>query len=126
MRGKLSLLFTLTAWLIATGSHWDLVQLGAWGRMFAQNVQVLPLSAALKLTFSEEGRCNVCTAVSSAKDQGSETEASAAGKLSSKMLVFFTQPALFWEAPAKSGFQVLAYNFESRERSSPPVPPPRA
>lgn len=125
VRGKLPLLFTLASWLIATGSHWDLVQIGAWGRMFAQNVQVLPLSAALKLTFSEEGRCNVCSAVSSAKESGPETEASAAGKLSSKMLVFFTQPALFWEAPAKPGFQVVAYLVESRDRSAPAVPPPR-
>ena len=35
MRRKLSLVLTLTAWLLATGSHWDLVQTFAYARMFA-------------------------------------------------------------------------------------------
>jgi len=37
--------------------------------MFAINAQALPLLEAAKLTFSPEGRCEICSVVSKAKQQ---------------------------------------------------------
>src|SRR5471032_1474735 len=69
VRRQLSLLLTLAAWLLATGSQWDLVQTFAWGRMFVENTRTLPLLEAAQRTFSPEGRCPICAAVSAAKQQ---------------------------------------------------------
>jgi len=46
MRRQLSLILTLTAWLLATGSHWDLVQTFALGRMFASYAQSMSFTQA--------------------------------------------------------------------------------
>jgi hypothetical protein len=48
MRRKFSLILTLAAWLLATGSHWDLVQTFGWGRMIATYSQSMSFAQAVK------------------------------------------------------------------------------
>ena len=67
MRSKGSLVLTLLAWLVATGSHWDLVQTFAWGRMIASYSRSMPLGEAVRLTFQPENLCGVCEVVAEAK-----------------------------------------------------------
>jgi len=69
MRRKFSLILTLAAWLLATGSHWDLVQTFGWGRMIATYAQSMSFTQAVKKTFSAGETCGVCEAVATAKQQ---------------------------------------------------------
>jgi len=128
MRHRLSLVFTLAAWLLATGSHWDLVQTFAYARMFTDNARTLSLGAALERTFSPEGRCEICSAVDAAKNSPdhANTPASAekfAGKIPlthepAARFVFALAPATAWPDSHPS--------LASAERAAPPLPPPRA
>ncbi len=126
MRRRISLILTLAAWLLATGSHWDLVQTFAWGRMIATYSQTVPLAEAIRLTFTPENMCGVCSAVSTAKQQTSAA-AIPGGKLDGKvLLVFAPVPTPVVAAPSFSSsvFDHAAVPFS--ERAAPPVPPPRA
>ena len=127
MRRKLSLVLTLTAWLLATGSHWDLVQTFAYARMFADNARTLPLTAALDRTFSPEGRCEICTAVDSAKQSPDHANAPAsAEKFAGKIPLTHESEAffLFDLSPVSAWFD-SAPRLTSAERAAPPLPPPR-
>lgn len=126
MRRRTSLILTLAAWLLATGSHWDLVQTFAWGRMIATYSQTVPLSEAIRLTFTPENMCGVCSAVSTAKQQQSETAAIPGGKLDGKvLLVFAPVPAPVVAAPSFVSTVFDLFSVPVSERAAPPVPPPR-
>jgi hypothetical protein len=115
----------LTAWLLATGSHWDLVQTFAWGRMIANYSQSMPLAQAIKLTFTPDNLCGVCESVSEAKqkqDTALPSDAKSAGKI---LMVFQPQP-LFVAELAMAGKRTPGETRPAmRDRSPPPVPPPR-
>lgn len=130
MRHKLSLILTLCAWLLATGSHWDLVQTFAWGRMVATYSQSMSLTKAVQKTFSVEGMCGLCETVFTAKQkQSPDTDAvGAAGKSLGKILLVFAPEAT---APLLLGPVIFSgspsdQTAPSPTRAAPPVPPPRA
>ena len=89
---------TLTVVFVAfpTGSHWDLVQTFAWGRMIAHYAQTMPLSDAVSRTFRPTTLCNLCEMVSSAQKEQEQREHSGAGvKLDSKILLVFQKSPEF-------------------------------
>lgn len=115
----------LTAWLLATGSHWDLVQTFAWGRMIATYSQSMPLAQAIKLTFTPDNLCGVCESVSEAKQQQDAalpSDAKSAGKI---LMVFQAQPVFVAELAMGGKWTPREANAAVRDRSPPPVPPPR-
>jgi hypothetical protein len=124
---KLPLVLTLVAWLFATGSHWDFVQVFAWARMFSENARVLPLGSALERTFSPAGRCKLCRAVSSAKQKETDSNGSIpGGKVEGKvLLVFQPAPAVIVEAPDFAPWVSGDLAVLSAGRAAPPLPPPR-
>lgn len=126
MRRKLSLITMLTAWLLATGSHWDLVQTFAWGRMIANYSQTMSIGQAIKLTFTADNLCGVCESVSEAKQQ-QDAAVPSDGKSTGKILLVFQPQSVFVALPPVAGKwacgdfvpgQGVAY--------PPPVRPPRA
>ncbi|MET0262228.1 MAG: hypothetical protein ABW223_04975 [Rariglobus sp.] len=126
MRRKLSLITMLTAWLLATGSHWDLVQTFAWGRMIATYSQSMSLSQAVKLTFTADNLCGVCESVSDAKqhqDSALPSDGKATGKI---LMVFQPQPVFFTTLRVTGKWPQRELSPAVRDRSPPPVPPPRA
>ena len=126
MRRKLSLITMLTAWLLATGSHWDLVQTFAWGRMIATYSQSMSLAQAVKLTFTPDNLCGVCESVSEAKqhqDSALPTDGKTMGKI---LLVFQPQTGFFAELAVTEHYAPNETRLALRDRSPPPVPPPRA
>ena len=126
VRHRLSLVFTLCAWLLATGSQWDLVQTFAWGRMFATNVQRMSVVDAAQLTFSPEGRCEICSVVSDAKQQQENSATVPGGKVDAKVLLAFEPaPSPVVAAPDFSPWSLSDPLVSSLARSAPPVPPPR-
>jgi hypothetical protein len=126
MRSKCTHLLMLTAWLLATGSHWDVVQVFAWGRMFAQNVRVLPALDAAELTFSPTRLCKLCQVVRDAK-QDRPGESAPAGKILTKEpVVFLARTQVVIAAPTSSPWIVTEVAPMACDRTPPPTPPPRA
>ena len=113
------------AWFLATGAQWDLLQAVAWGGMFAGNLGSMSAGAALRRTFSPEGRCRLCQAVSSAKRDVAQN-ATPDAKVPAKMVVFASEeielppPRVHRRTPERRDFFP-----PDRARARPPVPPPR-
>ena len=132
MRRTLALVLTLTAWLLATGSQWEVVQTFAWARMFAENVRTLPLRVALDRTFSPEGRCGVCVVVTHAKQSQSDSPDTpgdtSSGKFSGKLVLAHEPPSVSLVAlvPSSTRWSRSDHTPASAERAAPPLPPPRA
>ena len=129
MRRQLSLILTLSAWLLATGSHWDLVQTFAWGRMFATYSQSMSFTQAAKKTFSSEGMCGLCETVASAKQQQDAADTRTPGsKAPVKIFLVSAPAALVFASPAPScvGLTAAIHALASAERPPPSLPPPRA
>jgi hypothetical protein len=130
VRHKLSLVLTLCAWLLATGSHWDLVQTFAWGRMIATYSESMSFTQAVQKTFSAGATCSVCEIVATAKSQDSThpTTPTAPGKTLEKIhLVFATTPAApLLISSASFSWSLSDQTVPVSSRAAPPVPPPRA
>lgn len=123
---RLQICTVLLAWLLATGSHWDLVQTFGWGRMISQYSRSMSLTEAVRLTFSPNNLCSVCELVRDAK----KTEAPAtpaADTLATKILLVF-QPAepIFLRLPTKARWSLSDLFPPAASRATPPVPPPRS
>lgn len=125
MRHKASIILTLTAWFFATGSHWDLVQTFAWGKMFATYAQSMSYTDAARLTFTADNFCGICEIVQEAESSDESHAPVKAGSREIQLALAADTPFVLTPAdihlwslsdpvlPAKSG-------------RSPPTPPPRA
>jgi len=128
MRRRLSLITMLTAWLLATGSHWDLLQTFAWGRMIATYSQSMSLSQAVKLTFTPDNLCGLCESVSAAKQQQAHATALPNEAKSFGKIPLILQPVTVF-VPRGPISEPWGWNHAVpawRDRSPPPLPPPRA
>ena len=126
MRRKLSLVLTLFAWLLATGSQWDAVQVFAWGKMFAENLRALPLVEAAARTFSLEGRCPLCVKVAEAKQREDGADGAPVAKLDFKIfLACEPAPSPVVAAPDFLPWLRSDPFVRAMTRPTPPVPPPR-
>jgi len=128
MRRRLALLPLLLAWLLATGSQWDLVQTFAWGKMIATYSRTMPLADAVRLTFAPDNLCGLCKVVSSAKREqpASSVPGAPAETLAKIPLVF--QPAPLFVAAVPVVTDRLSGDLpelQGAARAAPPVPPPR-
>jgi len=123
---KLQLICLLSAWLVATGSPWDVVQVFAWGRMFTGYVRQMSLTAAFGQTFKPDNMCSLCRAVKAAKQR--QDQSPAAGdkdELGKILLVFEPVPQLVVARPPFSTWSPSNQIMIDLGRSAPPVPPPR-
>lgn len=117
----------LFAWLLATGSHWDLVQAFAWGRMITTYMEDMSFTEAVAMTFQPENLCPVCRSVSKAKQQDQDPTLPSEGKNFGKVVfVYKPQSEIIpdlrgdnWPSPEDVSPREL-------DRLPPPVPPPRA
>lgn len=126
MRPKLSLVVTLVAWLLATGSHWDLVQTFAWGTMIADYSREMSFSAAVKKTFSPETMCHLCHAVADAKSSESDPATPGAKSPGKILLVCVATRAEFFDPAMQCVGRVCAGSTPvSLDRAVPALPPPR-
>lgn len=124
MRRHLSLFPLLFAWLLATGSQWDLVQTLAWGRMFTQYARTMPLSQAARLTFAPTNMCGMCKAVNAAQHENdrNKPELKAPGKI---LLALVPAPMFVLAMPAPGRTLTATRALVSADPSAPPSPPPR-
>jgi hypothetical protein len=127
MHRQLSLVLTLAAWLLATGSQWDLVQTYGWGRMIVTYSRTMPLTRAVKQTFSGEEMCGVCQLVHHAKQQDADNAKVPGTKAPAKIFLVGAPSALAFASPApvSAGLVPAGSAPLSTDRTAPPLPPPR-
>ncbi|MCF3648912.1 hypothetical protein [Synoicihabitans lomoniglobus] len=126
MRQKCALLVTLTAWLFATGSHWDLVQTFAWGKMFAAYAQTMSYADAARMTFTADNLCGVCEIVVTAQQADDDQPAPIAAGAEKIMLSVFDARHLVLKPVEKEVGSVYQLTVLTKYQTAPPVPPPRA
>ncbi len=122
---RLQLLLVLSAWLLATGAQWDVIQTVGWGRMIANYSRSMPLLEAVKMTFTAENMCRVCEVVSEAKQQENETQALGGSVKTKLLLVFQPVPSLVLTVPPGPEWPVLQMRPENAPCRVPPTPPPQ-
>lgn len=128
---RLPAILVLCAWLLATGAQWDLLQGFAWGRMVANYSRTMPLTEALRLTFTPDNLCGVCAFVADAKtragaaDRSSEAPADPSAKAKAPLA---TPPARFFVFSSVTAPAWPAEHFEpiAHARPAPLTEPPRA
>jgi hypothetical protein len=127
MRHKLSLILTLSAWFFATGSHWDIVQAFAWGKMFTTYSQSMSYADAVKLTFATDNLCDVCELVADAEQSSADGE-NAPGKSGVReiQLNFTAVPQIVIAAPDSAPWSPSDLRMPPPNGAAPPSPPPRA
>jgi hypothetical protein len=113
------------AWLLATGAHWDVIQVAAWGRMWMTLAQVQPPGRALAAVFSPEAMCGICITVRTAKHDQAEHPVLALS--AAKLPLLLPAPrTIVVAAPAASAAQgATDLPWCGIGRGAPPVPPPR-
>lgn len=128
MRRRLSIILTLTAWLFATGSHWDLVQTFAWGKMFATYAQSMSYADAARLTFTPNNLCGVCELVRDARQATTEHGQPAPAEAGTQkiLLALFAPAPVLVTAPDAPTWSHSDHPLPTAFLSAPPVPPPRA
>jgi len=129
MLRQLSLVLTLAAWLLATGSHWDVVQTFGWGRMIVTYAHSMPLLRAVQQTFSGDEMCGVCQMVHRAKQQQDASGAKVPGTQAPEKILFVgTSRVRVLASPAAlcAGLVPAVSAWLSAQRPVPPLPPPRS
>lgn len=114
----------LTAWFIATGAQWDLVQTFGWVRMVANYSRTMPFAAAVQETFSGE-MCGVCKAVQQAKQQETRSTLPGSEPRSKIFMTFQAVPGVVLAKPDTEDWPMRDDARARLDRSPPPTPPPR-
>jgi hypothetical protein len=115
----------LLAWFAANGALLDVVQVLAWGRMFADYAQTLDTRAALERTFDPAKPCQLCRQVSRARDDAKSALPAGAERSSEKLVLALQKPnpVLFFRETETWNLPPSA---KGPRRSDPvPVPPPK-
>ncbi len=126
MRPRLTRILLLTAWLMATGSHWDLMQVFAWSRMLIHNAEVLPVREALEFTFTPRGMCTLCHIVQDGKRENADAHSLATATPVKAPLVFQALARIVVTSPSTDSWSDSFAPPGIREQDAPDPPPPRS
>ncbi|MFI5336557.1 MAG: hypothetical protein ACHQ5A_07220 [Opitutales bacterium] len=125
MRRHASLACLLLAWFCANGAVWDAVQVVAWGRMFSDYSQFLPVAKALEKTFDGSQPCEICRIAQHGQDTTARQQPAAIADTSDHLvLACETAAPLVLTAPDFSWPSVVDDTGSARAERVP-VPPPR-
>lgn len=117
----------LLAWFCANGAVWNLVQVVAWGKMFADYSSVMSVTRALQLTFDGSKPCDLCHLAQAGEDAAREQQRQTAplGGTDKLVLAFLTAAPVVVTAP-DFAWPGLVHEAGLTRTDSVPVPPPRA
>jgi len=115
----------LSAWLLATGVHWDAIQVFGWSRMIVTNAASMPLLTAVRQTFDPQEMCGVCHAVQDAKREQRDAASPAAHVEGKAPVVIQPVAVVIVAAPSSQPWVMSESGMPAVERDAPPVPPPR-
>ena len=129
VRRSISLFTLLFAWLCANGSVWDVVQVVAWGKMFAGYAQTLSFGQSVRETMDPDKPCRLCLAVSKARAAAAQNRAAASSERENrlaKLLLNREERAPFYLRTTTSEWAEYAPVIGPEHIEAVPVPPPRA
>ena len=130
VRRSISLYTLLFAWLCANGSVWDVVQVVAWGKMFASYAQTLSVRQSVRETMDPNKPCSLCLAVSKARAAAAAQNRAAASSERenrlAKLLLNREERAPFYLRTTTSEWAEYAPVIGPEHIEAVPVPPPRA
>lgn len=113
----------IVAVLMATGTHWVVLQSIAWTGMLAENLHTNSLPKAIACTFDGKHPCCLCKEIAKHKQSGKKSDLQLELKKLefpySKIKFVFCPPSDFREVRAADQSGPLLTH-------APPVPPPRA
>lgn len=119
-------LVLLLAWLFATGTHWDLVQVAGWTRMWYQSAQTESVVAALDATFAPGATCELCAVADEGRAGTGPASDALLRPLGRPVLVTWDEePVRNLKRDSEDYACVWSARFEGLTRASPPTPPPR-
>lgn len=126
MNRFLSVASMMLAWACAQGAIWDVVQMVAWARMFANNAQTMPVATALATTFDGSRPCELCTGVALAKDIASKQAPQGVERSAEKLQLACEVPTPFTIKAPIVGWPDPTAPYLPLRTEQVPVPPPRA
>jgi hypothetical protein len=127
VRRKLSLLCLLAAWLCANGVVWNAVQVVGWTKMLSDYSRVMPVTEAIKLTFSGEAPCDFCRVAESGRNQAEQQlPHDILGSAAERILFVADCTPLEVVAATDSTWPGLVAEAGLTRPGAVPVPPPRA
>lgn len=126
MPRRLPAISLLFAWLCASGAMLDVAQVFAWTRMFADHARTESIAAAAEETFDPNKPCEICLAVSKARETASQHGAPANSDASDKIVLILERSACPVPASEKRSWSELPRSRGLIRPSDVPVPPPKA
>jgi hypothetical protein len=123
---RVSAISLLCAWLCASGAMLDVAQVFAWTRMFAAYARTESLAAAARETFDPGRPCEICRAVSKAREASGQHGPAAPSAGGSKMVLILERPMPFVAMSARRTWPMVPSVRAQGRCSDIPVPPPRA
>jgi len=113
------------AWMLATGSHWDVVQAFAWGRMIYGYSHTMTVAESVKRTFAPGNMCKICRLVNQAR-KSQESNPAAQINVGTKISLHCPPvPHPVVASPASASWLLGDPVMPATERAAPPLPPPR-
>ena len=120
---RLGHVLLILALLMATGSHWALLQSVAWTNMLAENLHSYSFTEAMVRTFDGKHPCRLCCHIA----EGKKTEKKTEFPVEIKKLEFIQLSApLILTAPRMLALEVRAQGAIHSLIYQPPFPPPRS
>ncbi|HEX3730969.1 MAG TPA: hypothetical protein VHV47_14250 [Opitutaceae bacterium] len=123
---RLRLSALLLAWLCASGAALDLAQVFAWGRMFAGYARHESLAAAASETFDPAKPCDLCRAVTKAREQSKESQPAIPAAGAERLWLVCERPAPVILNPSRPVWTEIRREAPVPWSLTVPVPPPRA
>lgn len=111
---------------MASGTLLDMVQVGAWARMWVGHLQTESVGGAFARTFTEEGMCEVCQTVQAVKKDQTEKFPFTVQSAERTFLLPLKLSSVTIDHPAGDKPRPRLENQQGTAlKTSPPVPPPR-
>jgi len=112
----------IAALFIASGGHWAVLQMVAWGRMMVEYSQRSEIAVAVAKTFDGRHPCSMCVAIQKSRQSEKKQEMQITAK---KMEIFCQAAQLFVFAEADCGPRGMEDSVASPRFEQPSAPPPR-
>ncbi len=126
MARRLPAISLLCAWLCASGAMLDVTQVFAWTRMFTGYAGTESFAAAVRDTFDPGRPCEICRAVSRAREASGDRAPAVPPSGSDRMILICERSDVFVAGSAKRAWPDVPSSRAMARSGDVPVPPPRA
>ncbi len=128
---RMSIFIALFAWLLTSGTHWQVVQGVGWSGMILRYSRTMSWAEAVRLTFQPDNLCGLCEFVADAHTRdrdGSNSNQPLSPSVSAKKYFPTLPVTAAAPAPGRASLCIWPLKEQStngRDRTAPPHDPPR-